>query len=122
MCSKRYRINSPREKRQFFTRRPLSPIPSPIDEIEFVHDHGVGRLLVVAIHLIVGRDAIPTAHPKRREITVNDRGYPVQRNGVVEKLIVPGSLHLPSQVVPRIVYWITGDACRNPLPVNVVPD
>ena len=49
-------------------------------------------------------------------------GHAIQRNRLVEQLIAGSALNLNRQMVPRIVNRIAGDACRNPVSGDVVPD
>ena len=80
---------------------------SLVAEGEIIQINGVGRLLVVSIHLVVDCDPVPTRSGARIVILVHVAGDSVQSDGLIQQLIASSALDLNRQVVPRIAVWIT---------------
>ena len=93
-----------------------------VREIQFVDVDRVGRLLVITIHLIVGRDSVPTDCGRRGVSPVQRVGSAVKGDRLVIQLVIGGALDNDCQVVPSVLQGITGNSCGNPLGMNIVPD
>src|SRR6266851_4917707 len=78
-----------------------------------VQPNRVGLLVVLAVLLIVDRNAIPISRGWGF-VVVQRHGRAVQRNRLEQKVIGGGPLHLNDQVVPRVVHGIAGDPGRMP--------
>src|SRR5882757_8048150 len=82
--------------------------------------NGVGRLVPVAIDLIIHGNSIPVSR-SRSVITVENCGIAVQSDGVEQEMSIGGTLHLQGEMVPGIAFWITGNPARNPVLTRVAP-
>ena len=76
----------------------------------------------VSIHLVVDCDPVPTHCRERAVILVDGVLDAVERDGLIQQLIIRGALHLDDQMVPSILQRIAGDASGHPLPRDVIPD
>ena len=82
---------------------PVSAFSSLISEGQLIQIGGIGRLLVIPVHLIVDRYAPPTAGcGSVIVVLVQIVRYPVQSNGLVEQLVVGSALYLNCQMVPGV--------------------
>ena len=82
----------------------------------------VGRLLVIAVHLIVDRDAIPPRGRAMAERPVEIARHPVQGDGLIQQLITRCALYFDGEMVPRIVVGIAGDTGGGPMRTLVIPN
>src|ERR1051325_7312317 len=69
-----------------------------ITEVHVIQINGIRLLLVVPVELVVDRDAL------------------------VEKLIVCCALHLNDEVVPTIAHRVARNSCGDPMVIGIVPD
>ncbi len=93
-----------------------------IAEGQFVEIKGVGRLLVIAVHLVIDGYAIPTRRRPRIVILVENVGLPVQSDGLKEQLVIGCAQHVNGNVIPCFVVGIARHAGWNPVLGDVVPD
>src|SRR4029077_4679899 len=94
----------------------------PTDQRELIQPSGIGRLCGVAIKLEVHGDAVPGG-PSRPIVAVNVVLPPIEGNGDVVELIVPGALRFDGQVVPMIGSGGGAvDAGAGPTVAGFIPD
>src|SRR5215469_13045480 len=98
------------------------PLSSLVSEVEIVHVHGVRRLPGVSVHLVVDGDSPPPGRRGGSIGPIQRVSLAVERDRLIQQLIVRGSLHLDRKMVPRILVGGTGDTRWYPLRLNVVPD
>src|ERR1051326_8246870 len=85
-----------------------------IAEVHVIQINGIRLLLVVPVELVVDRDAIPVGCG-RWVVPIQRMGYAVERDRLVEKLIVCCALHLNDEVVPTIAHRVARNSCGDPM-------
>ena len=95
---------------------------SVVSKGELIEVHGIGRLLVVAIFLVVDGEAVPAGRRSGIVVPVDCAGLSVERDGLKKQLVPGSSLHLKGQVVPGIAVGMAGNPGWNPGSMHIVPN
>ena len=73
---------------------------SLVSKGQLIEVNGIGRLLRVAIFLVVDGDAVPAGCRCGTEGPVKRVGLSVERDGLIKQLVVGSSLHHKRKVIP----------------------